>query len=109
MSWYRSLALTPTIVALRSKFEEIRRRELEKTLSRLPHLSDREKNALEALTSGIVNKILHHPLASLKKAEEDGLADSYLDALQGLFQLTVPTPGSPQNSAEDPQEKRKKV
>jgi glutamyl-tRNA reductase len=91
VGWYRSLALTPTIVALRSKFEEIRGRELEKTLSRLPHLSDREKNALEALTSGIVNKILHHPLASLKKAEENGQADSYLNALQCLFQLTLPS------------------
>jgi glutamyl-tRNA reductase len=91
VSWYRSLALTPTIVALRSKFEEIRKRELEKTLSRLPDLSDREKNALEALTSGIVNKILHPPLASLRKAEENGQADSYLDALQRLFQLTLPS------------------
>ncbi len=82
---------------------------LEKTLSRLPHLSDREKNALEALTSGIVNKILHHPLASLKKAEENGQADSYLDALQSLFQLTLPPPHStPEKAGEDhPQEQEK--
>ena len=110
VSWYRSLELTPTIVALRNKFEEIRRKELEKTLSRLPHLSDREKNCLEALTLGIVNKILHQPLASLKKAEQDGLNDSYLDALQGLFHLTLPAQGTLlEESDEDPQDERKKV
>ncbi|HSR11467.1 MAG TPA: glutamyl-tRNA reductase, partial [Thermodesulfobacteriota bacterium] len=92
VAWYRSLDYTPTIVALRNKFEEIRRKELEKAIARLPGLSDRERNSLEGLTTGIVNKILHGPLSQLKKVKENGLADSYLDAIQALFQLQCSTP-----------------
>jgi glutamyl-tRNA reductase len=89
VGWFRSLSFTPTIVALRNKFEDIRRKELGKVFSRLPHLSDREKNSLDALTSAIVNKILHEPLSFLKKGKEDGMVDSYLDAVQTLFQLRI--------------------
>jgi glutamyl-tRNA reductase len=94
--WYRSLSMTPTIVALRKKFEEIRRKELEKIFPRFSNLSDREKHSLEALTSAIVNKILHGPLSSLKKMDEEALSDSYIDALQTLFDLAMESsdPGS---------------
>jgi glutamyl-tRNA reductase len=87
VNWYRSLDVTPTIVALRKKFEEIRRRELEKTLSLHPNLSDKEKKSLEALTSAIINKILHTPITLLKQTNEEAMADLYLDALRVLFGL----------------------
>jgi glutamyl-tRNA reductase len=85
--WFQSLEITPTLVALRKKFEEIRNRELEKTLSLHPNLSDKEKKSLEALTSAIINKILHGPLTFLKQTDEEVMADLYLDALRTLFQL----------------------
>jgi glutamyl-tRNA reductase len=85
--WYQSLEITPTIVSLRKKFEEIREKELEKTLSLHPNLSDKEKQSLEALTSAIINKILHDPLTLLKQKDEEAMADLYLDALRTLFQL----------------------
>jgi len=87
VNWYRSLDVTPTIVALRNKFEEIRKKELEKTLSLHPNLSDREKKSLEALTSAIINKILHTPITFLKQTNEEAMADLYLDALHALFGL----------------------
>jgi len=87
VSWYHSLEVTPTIVALRNKFEEIRKKELEKTFSLLPHLSEKEKKSLEALTSAIINKILHAPSTLLKQSDEATMADFYLDALRTLFQL----------------------
>jgi len=87
VNWYRSLDVTPTIVALRKKFEEIRKRELEKTLSLHPNLSDKEKKSLEALTSAIINKILHTPITLLKQTNEEAMADLYLDALRVLFGL----------------------
>jgi len=87
VTWYRSLDVTPTIVALRKKFEEIRKRELEKTLSLHPDLSDKEKKSLEALTSAIINKILHTPITLLKQTHEEAIADLYLDALNALFGL----------------------
>ena len=87
VNWYRSLDVTPTIIALRKKFEEIRKKELEKTLSLHPNLSDKEKKSLEALTSAIINKILHAPIALLKQTNEEAMADLYLDALHALFGL----------------------
>jgi glutamyl-tRNA reductase len=88
VDWYRSLDVTPTIVALRKKFEEIRKKELEKTLSLHPDLSDREKRSLEAMTSAIINKILHSPITLLKQTNEEAMADLYLDALHTLFGLS---------------------
>jgi glutamyl-tRNA reductase len=88
LHWHRSLEVTPTIIALRSRFEKIRKQELQKTLSLHPHFSDRERQSLEALTSAIVNKILHEPLTLLKQRGQDGSSDLYVDALQDLFQLS---------------------
>jgi glutamyl-tRNA reductase len=88
VNWYRSLDVTPTIVALRKKFEEIRRKELEKTLSLHPDLSEKEKKSLEALTSAIINKILHAPITLLKQTDEEAMSDLYLDALHALFGLS---------------------
>jgi glutamyl-tRNA reductase len=94
VSWYHSLEVTPTIVALRNKFEEIRKKELEKTLALHPNLSDKEKRSLEALTSAIINKILHTPSTLLKQSDEEAMADFYLDTLRALFQLPEASPGN---------------
>jgi glutamyl-tRNA reductase len=88
LHWHRSLEVTPTIIALRARFEKIRKQELEKTLSLHPHFSDRERQSLEALTSAIINKILHEPLTLLKQRGQDGSSDLYVDALQNLFKLS---------------------
>lgn len=93
VNWYHSLDVTPTIVALRKKFEEIRKKELEKTLSLHPDLSNKERKSLEALTSAIINKILHAPISLLKRTDEEAMSDLYLDALHALF-------GLPQKSLE---------
>ncbi|MGB9627262.1 MAG: glutamyl-tRNA reductase [Thermodesulfobacteriota bacterium] len=87
VNWYRSLEVTPTIVSLKKKFEEIRKRELEKAFSLHPNFSDKERESLDAMTSAIINKILHSPLTLLKKNEEDWMTDLYIDSLRTLFQL----------------------
>jgi glutamyl-tRNA reductase len=87
VNWYHSLDVTPTIVALRKKFEGIRKKELEKTLSLHPDFSDKEKKSLEALTSAIINKILHAPITLLKRTDEEAMSDLYLDTLHALFGL----------------------
>jgi glutamyl-tRNA reductase len=87
VNWYHSLEVTPVIVSLREKFEEIRQKELEKTFSLHPTLSDKERQSLEALTSAIINKILHDPLTLLKQTNKEALTDFYLDTLRTLFRL----------------------
>jgi len=101
VNWYHSLEVTPTIVALRKKFEEIGKKELEKTLSLHPNLSDKEKKSLEALTSAILNKILHTPSTLLKQSNDEAMADLYLDTLRTLFQL----PEAPPESFDETKEK----
>lgn len=88
VKWYRSLEVTPIIIALRKKFDEIRRRELEKTISLHPELSEREIKSIEAMTSAIINKILHDPLTKLKENDEDNSIDFYIDAIRKLFRLS---------------------
>jgi glutamyl-tRNA reductase len=91
--WYQSLEITPTIIALRNKFEEIRKRELEKMLSLHPNFSEKERRSLEALTSAIINKILHDPLTRLKQKDEEAMSDFYVNTLRALFQLPEQTGG----------------
>lgn len=78
---------------------------MEKTLSLHPDLSDKEKKSLEALTAAIINKILHEPLTLLKRGQENGAAELYLDTLQTLFGLSEGVPETLEE--EDAKEKTK--
>ncbi len=89
--WLGSLDVVPTIVSLRKKMEEIRRIELEKTFANLKDLGNKERKSIEALTSAIINKVLHQPTAVLKQAQNDGSADGYVDAVRALFDLNEPS------------------
>jgi glutamyl-tRNA reductase len=90
--WLSSLEVTPTIVALRSRFEEVRRAELEKTLAGWKELPPDAQKRLEACTSAIVNKLLHSPTSLLKRAGQGGRTDLYVDALRQLFELEMAAP-----------------
>lgn len=85
--WLSTLEVTPTIVALRTRFDEIRRAELEKTVSGWKDLPADAEKRLEALTMAMMNKLLHAPTAVLKKAGQGGRVDLYVDALRQLFEL----------------------
>ncbi len=85
--WLKTLNVVPTIKLLRERFEEIRKRELEKALSILDHLSEGDRVVLEAMTSAIINKVLHRPLTILKKKGDSIEGDMYIEALRELFDL----------------------
>ncbi|TYO99315.1 glutamyl-tRNA reductase [Geothermobacter ehrlichii] len=87
--WLATLEVKPTIVSLRRKFEEIRQNEVEKTLRNLKHLGPKEEKAIHAMTSAIINKILHSPISRLKQAQNGDDGDLYVDALRALFELEV--------------------
>jgi glutamyl-tRNA reductase len=65
--WLAMRTVVPTIASLRARAEEIRRAELAKARW-LAELPDRERHAVESLTSQIVNKLLHEPTMRLKEA-----------------------------------------
>ncbi len=58
--------LVPTIVALEDRLNAIREGEMERYNSRLGNLTPEQRQAVDALTRGIMNKILHGPITELK-------------------------------------------
>jgi glutamyl-tRNA reductase len=66
--WLASREVVPVIASLRERAEEIRRSELAKARPWLSELSERERNAVESLTTQMVNKLLHEPILRLKEA-----------------------------------------
>jgi glutamyl-tRNA reductase len=92
MGGQRGARLAPTIRALRARAEEVRRQELAKASARLAGLDERQRAAVEAVTRGLVNKLLHDPMVRGKAlaARPDG--DLYVAALRELYHLD-PDPG----------------
>ena len=87
-SWWRFLDTVPTISCLRDKMETIRAQELEKALSRLgSEFAERHQDVIEALTKGIVNKILHDPMIQLRAQEDIDTRKKAVQTLQVLFNL----------------------
>ena len=93
--WLSSLEVTPTIVALRTRFDDLRKAELAKTLSGWKDLPPGAEKKLEALTNAYMNKLLHHPTSMLKRTDPGNRNDLYVDALRNLFDLEA---GAPQDS-----------
>jgi len=58
--------LVPTIVALEDRLNAIRESEMERYNTRLGKLTPEQRQAVDALTRGIINKILHGPITELK-------------------------------------------
>ncbi|MEM7595395.1 MAG: glutamyl-tRNA reductase [Cyanobacteria bacterium P01_A01_bin.83] len=86
--WWRSLETVPTISCLRSKVESIREQEMEKALSRLgAEFGEKHQEVIEALTRGIVNKILHEPMVQLRAQQDIEARRHCLRSLQMLFDL----------------------
>ena len=88
MDWWRSLDTVSTISSLRSKVETIREQELEKALSRLgSEFAEKHQEVIEALTRGIVNKILHDPMVQLRAQRDIETRKRAMQTLQVLFDL----------------------
>lgn len=89
-SWLTSLEVTPTIIAMRNRFNQVREAELNRTLAAWKDISADDERRLQALTQGIINKLLHAPLTKLKQSGQGGRTDLYVDALCNLFELQEP-------------------
>jgi glutamyl-tRNA reductase len=86
--WWRSLETVTTISCLRNKIETIREQELEKALSRLgSEFAEKHQEVIEALTRGIVNKILHDPMVQLRAQQDVEARRRCMQTLQMLFNL----------------------
>ncbi len=88
LEWWQSLETVPTISSLRQKVETIREQELEKAMSRLGQdFAEKHVEVIDALTRGIVNKILHDPMVQLRAKRDIEARRAAMQTLQDLFNL----------------------
>jgi glutamyl-tRNA reductase len=83
----QTLDVVPTIVSLQDHLETIRQAEIDRVRGRLGTLSPDQEMAVEALTRGIVNKIMHTPISTLKTAAREPEATTVIDLVRRLFNL----------------------
>ena len=82
----------PLVTSLRDLAEDVRRGELERFGSKLAKLDPDARALVDAITQGIVNKLLHEPTVRIKDTAGTPRGDYYADALVSLFDLpTEPT------------------
>jgi len=92
--WQRSRGAIPTVVALRQRFEAIRRAELERLEPKLASLPPEARARVDEITRLIVEKLLLQPTEQLKTLPDPETVVAYSDALNRLFALAS-EPGTP--------------
>jgi glutamyl-tRNA reductase len=87
--WLRSRNAVPTVIALRQRFEEIRRAELKRLEPKLAGMSPEARARVDDVTRLIVEKLLLMPTEQLKLAPDHRTIEAWADALSRLFALTA--------------------
>ena len=87
MTWARSRTAMPTVVALRQRFEAIRRAELDRLQPKIAGLPPEARARVDEITRLIIEKLLITPTEQLKALPDQELQSSYADALSHLFAL----------------------
>jgi glutamyl-tRNA reductase len=79
--------VAPMIVAMRERADSVRQAELARFRSRLEGLDRQQLEAIDALTKGLIAKLLHEPTLALKDAAGTPRGDRLVAALRELFDL----------------------
>lgn len=87
MGRLRTQEVTPHIVGLQERLEEIRAGEIEKMRKKLGPLTPQQEEAIDVLTRGIVNKIAHLPISELRRRAGDPEGVHVIDAIRRVFHL----------------------
>jgi glutamyl-tRNA reductase len=83
----QTLDVVPTIVSLQEHLETVRQAEIDRVRGRLGALSPEQEMAVEALTRGIINKIMHTPITTLKSAARESEATTVVELVRRIFNL----------------------
>ena len=95
LAWMRSRDAIPTVVALRQRFESIRRAELLRLDSKIASLPPEARARVDEITRLIVEKLLLTPTERLKSIGDEETAMAYTDAISRLFSLAIDAPADP--------------
>ena len=87
LDWMRSLEVTPTIIALRNRVDDLKRAEVDRVLARLSHLSPQDRELVEGLASSIVNKLIHRTMVTLKAEVNSMNGPAFVEAARRFFSL----------------------
>jgi glutamyl-tRNA reductase len=100
---HRIRALGPVIDQLYKRYHQLAQDELNRTLNKLPGVSDAEKSHLEELARRIVNKLLHDPVQALRAADDSHQpASQYVHAMERLFKLNEPAVPTTEEERSEP-------
>jgi glutamyl-tRNA reductase len=86
-AWLSARGAIPTVVALRQRFENIRRAELERLDFKMSTLPPEARARVEEITHLIVEKLLLTPTEQLKSLGDAETVEAYAEALTRLFAL----------------------
>ena len=86
--YMQSLKMIPIIADMRQQAEAIRQSVLKKNLSKLPDLTDAERERIEAMTQALVKKILDAPTNCLRAEAASPRASEYATLARSLFNLS---------------------
>ncbi len=94
LTWQKASRVAPTVIALRTKADEVVEVELNRLLGRLPELGARERSEVEQTVRRVVQTLLHTPTVRVKELTEAPVGLSYADALRELFGLDRAAPAA---------------
>lgn len=87
MARLQTLDVVPTIVSLQDHLETIRQAEIDRVRGRLGKLTPEQEMAIETMSRGIINKIMHTPITTLKTAARNKEATTVVDVVRRIFNL----------------------
>jgi glutamyl-tRNA reductase len=82
-----SRSAAPVIGALHRWADDVRDAEVARFDARLQGLTDRQREAVEALAKGLVNKLLHRPTMALKEHAGSRTGDRLAETMRQLYDL----------------------
>jgi glutamyl-tRNA reductase len=86
-SYSTAREVAPLIGSLHERAEQIRCEECDRLGAKLAGLDDKSRQAVEALTKGIIGKLLHEPTVRLKDAAGTARGERLADTIRELFDL----------------------
>ncbi len=94
LTWQLASRVQPTVVALRSRADEVVSAELTRLGGRLPDLDERQRAEVEQTVRRVVQSLLHTPTVRVKELTESPVGLSYAEALRELFGLDRAAPAA---------------
>jgi len=85
--WLKELQAVPTIISLRTKAEGIVQAEMIKAQSWMSKFENGDREKVETLVNGIVNKILHAPMTTMKEESAEFSSQDIVAVARQLFRL----------------------